>query len=54
MLRKDDFIIKIVHPQDKAIFIDYFFGPSDVSKDSDLLNPPRVSKLKCRVRHIKG
>jgi DNA-binding CsgD family transcriptional regulator len=54
MLKNDDFIVKIVHPQDKAIFIDYFFSPSDPAKDSDILNPPSVKKLKCRIRHIKG
>jgi DNA-binding CsgD family transcriptional regulator len=54
MLNKEDFLVKIVHPQDKAIFIDYFFSPSELTKDSELQDPPRVSKLKCRVRHIKG
>jgi DNA-binding CsgD family transcriptional regulator len=54
MLKNDDFIVNIIHPQDKAIFIDYFFSEPDFSKEANLLTPLRVSKLKCRVRHIKG
>lgn len=54
MLKNDDFMVNIIHPQDKAIFIDYFFNESDFCKDMNLLTPPRMSKLKCRVRHIKG
>lgn len=54
MLKNHSFIVDIVHPQDKAIFIDYFFGASDVAEDASLLTPLRVNKLKCRVRHIKG
>lgn len=54
LLRKDDFISKVIHPQDKAIFIDYIFSVDNYSSSIDIQNPPEVKKLKCRARNIKG
>jgi len=54
MIQRDDFINKIIHPQDKAIFIDYMFSDSSMEEGCDIKTPPEVSKLKCRAHHIKG
>jgi len=54
MLKTDDFIVNIIHPQDKAIFIDYFLGKSHFFNDVNPPTPPKTGRLKCRVRHIKG
>lgn len=54
MINKDDFISKLLHPQDKAIFIDYIFSRRSFLEPVDIQSPPKVNKLKCRARHIKG
>jgi DNA-binding CsgD family transcriptional regulator len=51
---RDDFISKVLHPQDRAIFIDYIFAQDEINQKTDIQNPPKVQKLKCRARHIKG
>ncbi len=54
LIKNDDFIAKTIHPQDKAIFIDYIFSTANISRDKNILNPPEVKKLKCRAKNIKG
>lgn len=56
ILIKDDFISKIIHPHDKAIFIDYMFSSSEIdkSKNGVIIHQPVVYEAKCRARHLKG
>ena len=51
ILEKDSFISNILHPHDKAIFIDYLFSDTE---NNDLNGQLKVRELKCRARHIKG
>lgn len=54
ILGKDSFISNIVHPHDKAIFIDYLFSDTHDTGNNDLNGQLKVRELKCRARHIKG
>lgn len=54
LVRKDDFISRIVHPHDKAICIDYLFSTCADNNNGKSSHSQSVQKLKCRARHIKG
>ncbi len=55
ILERDSFISKIIHPHDKAIFIDFLFCDTEiVETDEDGDSLPKVRELRCRARHIKG
>lgn len=54
VLERDSFISKIIHPHDKAIFIDFLFCDTEKTEDLEVNCQPKVRELKCRARHIKG
>lgn len=54
VLRKNDFISKIIHPHDKAVFIDYIFCPDNEPDDQDHQQRFPVKEMKCRIHHMKG
>jgi DNA-binding CsgD family transcriptional regulator len=54
ILEKDSFISNILHPHDKAIFIDYLFSDTYRIENDESNNQLMVRELKCRARHTKG
>lgn len=56
ILIRDDFISKILHPHDKAIFIDYMFGKAKESetKEEKSRNHSVIREARCRAKHLKG